>query len=79
MLYIPSICLKFCFCNVNSNLSVYRKKKRSHVQNRPYGTVGAKIVVVLGFLVHDMEFVEFDRNVFLVDCLFKKNMILWRG
>ena len=58
--------------NVNNNLSVYRKKTRARVQNRPCRTVGAKIACVLGFLVYDIEFVEFDRNVFLVNCLFKE-------
>ena len=38
-----------------------------------YKTVHPKIAFVLGFLVHDMEFVEFDRNVLLVvDCITKK-------
>ena len=37
MRYIPSIYLKFFgvfFCNVNTNLSVYKTKTRAHVQNR---------------------------------------------
>ena len=65
----------FFVCNVNTNLSIYRKETRVHVQNRPCGTVGVEIAVGLGFLLHDMEFVEFDRNVFLVDCLFKRHNI----
>ena len=69
---IYSINLSQVFCNVNSNLSLYRKKTCAHVQNRPWGTVGTKIAFVLGFLVHGMEFVKFDRNVFLLDCLSKK-------
>ena len=54
MRYILS---SFCF-NVNTNISVYRKKTRVHVQNRPCGTMGEKIAFVLGFLVQDMEFVD---------------------
>ena len=50
-----------------------QKKTRAHVQNHPYATVSAKIAFVLGFLVHNMEFVKFDRNVFLMDCLLPKN------
>ena len=40
---------------------------------------GCKIAFVLEFLVHGMEFVKFDRNVFLLDCLSKKisNMARW--
>ena len=72
MRYIPSIYLKFGFYLQCKHISIYRKKTRAHVQNRPCGMMGAKIAFVFGFHVHDMEFVEFDRNVFLVDCLFKK-------
>ena len=46
MRYIPSIYRKFVFCNINTNISIYRKKTLAHVQNRPYVTVGAKIAVL---------------------------------
>ena len=46
MRYIPSIYRKFVFCNINTNISIYRKKTRAHVQNRPHVTVGAKIAVL---------------------------------
>ena len=46
MRYIPSNYRKFVFCNINTNISIYRKKTRAHVQNRPHVTVGAKIAVL---------------------------------
>jgi len=53
------------------NLSQVWFTERKHVLM--YKTVHPKIAFVLGFLVHDMEFVEFDRNVLLVvDCITKK-------
>ena len=42
------------FCIVHTNLSIYRKKTRIHVQNHPCGTVSAKIAYVLAVLVHGM-------------------------
>ena len=56
---------------------IYRlteRKKRFHVQNCPCGTVGANIGYVLGLLVYDKIVVEFGRKVFVVDCLFWKNI-----
>ena len=51
---------------------IYRlteRKKGFHVQNCPYGTVGANIDFVLGLLVHGKVVNEFGRKAFLVDCL----------
>ena len=42
------------FCIVHTNLSINGKKKKLfHVQNCPFGTVGAEIGYALGVLVHD--------------------------
>ena len=45
--------LKFViFCIVHTNLSIYQKKTRLHVQNCPCGTECANIAFVLELLVH---------------------------
>jgi len=46
--------------------------KRFHVQNYPCETLGTNIGYVVELLVHGNIVVEFDRKVFLVDCLLWK-------
>jgi len=51
---------------------IYRlteRKKDSHVQNCPCGTVGVNIRYVFGLLARVKVVVEFGRKIFFVDCL----------
>ena len=62
---------------LHTTLSINGKKKSFHVQNCPCGTVGAYICYglgPLGLLVHRNVDAEFDRKVFLVDCLLWKTL-----
>jgi len=56
-------------CIVDTNISINGKEKSFHVQNCPFGTVGANIGYELGLLVRGKVVVEFGRKIFLVDCL----------
>ena len=67
--------LRFGNCVVY--ITIYRlteRKQRFHVQNRPCGTVVAKMDYVLGLIVHGKVVVEIGRKVFLVDWLLWKNI-----
>ena len=71
--YLTSASKVWSLYIVHTNISI-NGKKRSHIQNCPCGTVGAKIGFVLGLLVHGKAVVESGRNVFLVDCPLLKNI-----
>ena len=50
------------------------EKKRFHVENCPCETVGAKLVYMLGLLLHGNAVFEFGRKVILVDFLLIKTL-----